>query len=142
MDRDGKLLECRLSERRDLVAVRAFFEEARKVAGITSDRVTTDGHDFYPGAIAKELGEDVVHRRNRYRNYPIELDHRGIKQRYRPMCGLGAIDSAERFCRTHDEAGNFYRPCREQAHIVSLADRCHIFRAETDKLNKPLLAAA
>jgi transposase-like protein len=127
IDRDGNLVDCRLSERRDMAAARAFFREAREVTEMTPDRATTDGH-AYPGAIAKELGEDVLPRTNRYLNNLIEQGHRGIKQRYRPMRGFGAFDSAKRFCRAHDEVRNFYRPSRKRGHIVSLADRRSIFR--------------
>ena len=33
----------------------------------------------------------------------IEQDHRGIKQRYGPMKGFYAFDSAKRFCEIFDE---------------------------------------
>jgi len=125
-----------------MAAARAFFKEAREVTESTPDRVTTDGHDAYPGAISKELSEDVLHRKNRYLNNLIEQDHRGIKQSYRPMRGFGAFDSAKRFCRAHEEVRNFYRPSRKRGHIVSLADRRSIFREKTDQLTKLLLAAA
>jgi hypothetical protein len=36
---------------RDMAAAKAFFESAKMVTGITTDRVTTDGHDNYAGAI-------------------------------------------------------------------------------------------
>ena len=36
----------------------------------------------------------------------IEQDHRGIKSRYGPMRGFGAVNSAARFCRCHDELRN------------------------------------
>ncbi len=65
--------------------------------------MATNGHDSYPGAIENELGEDVLHRTNRHLNNLIKQDHRGIKQRYRPMRGFGAFGSAERFYRAHDE---------------------------------------
>ena len=38
-----------LSERRDLAAAKAFFRSARTVTGVVPDRVTSDGHDAYPG---------------------------------------------------------------------------------------------
>ena len=68
IDRDGNLVDSRLSERRDLGAARAFFNEALEVTGTTPDRVTTDGHDAYPRAIRDELGDKVLHRTNRYLN--------------------------------------------------------------------------
>ena len=42
-------------------------------------RVTTDGHDSYPGAVKAELGDAAHHRTNRYLNNHLEQDHRGIK---------------------------------------------------------------
>lgn len=57
IDRTGNLVDVRLSETRDLAAAKAFFTSARIVTGITPQRVTTDGHDAYPGAIKAELGE-------------------------------------------------------------------------------------
>jgi putative transposase len=62
VDRNGDLVDVRLSERRDLEAARAFFRSARTVTGVTPARVTTDGHDSYPRAIRSELGRGVRHR--------------------------------------------------------------------------------
>ena len=50
------------------------------------------------------------HRTNRYLNNHLEQDHRGIKQRTRPMGGFKSVESATRFCRVHDEVRNFLRP--------------------------------
>src|SRR5690348_4188157 len=66
IDRDGNLVDVMLSERRDLTAAKAFFRSAKNVSGGSPDRVTTDGHDGYPGAIRSELGEAVTHRTNVY----------------------------------------------------------------------------
>jgi transposase-like protein len=44
----------------------------------------------YPRAIRTELGEHVRHRTSRYLNNRLEQDHRGIKDRCRPMLGLNA----------------------------------------------------
>jgi transposase-like protein len=51
------------------------------VAGQLPERVTTDGHPFYPRAIREVLGEEVGHGSNQYLNNQGEQDHRGIKQR-------------------------------------------------------------
>jgi hypothetical protein len=40
----------------------------------------------------------------------IAQDHRGIKQRYRPMYGFTQGGSAARFCRLLDEIRAFLRP--------------------------------
>lgn len=142
IDRDGNLVDCRLSDKRDMGAARAFFREALEVTGTTPDRVTTDGHDSYPGAIRSELGDEVLHRTNRYLNNLIEQDHRGIKQRYRPMRGFGSFRSAARFCRAHDELRNFYRPAAKRSEVVSLADRRRIFQEKTARVTALLQRAA
>ena len=49
INRDGALGDAMVSERRDLAAAKAFFGSARTVTGVVPDRVTTDGHDAYPG---------------------------------------------------------------------------------------------
>jgi putative transposase len=106
IDRDGALVDVRLSEHRDLAAARAFFRSAKAVTGVTPDRVTTDGHDAYPGAIRTELGKHVRHRTSRHLNNRLEQDHRGIKDRCRPMLGLKSTVSATRYCRGYDELRN------------------------------------
>ena len=142
IDRDGSLVDCRSIETRDMEGARAFFREALSVTETKPERVIRDGHDSYPGAIKKELGEDVLHRTNRYLNNLIEQDHRGIKQRYRPLRGFGAFDSAARFCRAYDELRNFYRPSRKRGHVVSLSDRRKIHQAKTACLTNLILQAA
>lgn len=107
IDRDGNLGDVLLSEKRDKAAAEAFFRSARTVTGRVPERVTSDGHDAYPGAIKATLGEAVRHRTNRYLNNHLEQGHRGIKQRIRPMGGFKGVESAQRFCRVHDEVRNF-----------------------------------
>jgi transposase-like protein len=110
IDRDGNLVGVLLSEKRDRAAAEAFFRSARIVTESVPERVTTDGHDADPGAIKAVLGEVVRHRTNLYLNNHLEQDHRGIKQRILPMGGFNSIESAQRFCRAHDEVRNFPRP--------------------------------
>jgi transposase-like protein len=62
IDRSGALVDVMFSEHRDMTAATAFFESAKMVTGVTPDRVTTDGHDSYPGAIRTSLGAGVRHR--------------------------------------------------------------------------------
>ena len=143
IDRDGDLIDCRLSETRDMNAAKAFFEQALEVAGSPPMRATTDGHDSYPRAIREELeseGKPVLHRTNPYLNNLIEQDHRGIKSRYDPMKGFGAFESAERFCRAFDELRNFYRPATTRNQIISLSDRRRIYCERTAELTKMLMA--
>jgi putative transposase len=141
IDRAGNLVDVVLSEKRDKAAAEAFFRSARIVTGSVPKRVTTDGHDAYPGAIKAELGEAVCHRTNRYLNNHLEQDHRGIKQRIRPMGSFKSVESAKRFCRVHDEVRNFLRPrsCRNE--VISLAQRRLLYTARTRVLLTSLAAA-
>ena len=109
IDRSSALADVMLSETRDMAAAKAFFRSAKAVTGVTPARVTTDGHDSYPRAVRSQLGTDVRHRTSQYLNNRIEQDHRGIKSRYGPMRGFGAVSSAARFCRAHDELRNLLR---------------------------------
>jgi putative transposase len=79
IDRDGNLVDARLSARRDRDAAQRFFRQALTLAGRAPERVTTDGHGTYSRAIREALGPAVVHRTSRYRNNRIEQDHRGVK---------------------------------------------------------------
>ena len=81
IDHEGKLVDSRLSEKRDMDAAKQFFEEATDSVGHTLEHVTTDGHRSSPRAIRETMGNDVAHRTNKYLNNRIEQDHRGIKQR-------------------------------------------------------------
>lgn len=141
IDREGNLVDVLLSEQRDKAAAEAFFRSARRVTGSIPARVTTDGHNSYPGAITAELGEAVRHRTNRYLNNPLEQDHRGIKQRTRPMGGLKNVDSAQRFCQVYDEVRNFLRFRARRNERVSLAHRRLLYTARTRVLLTSLAAA-
>jgi putative transposase len=140
-DRAGNLVDVLLSETRDRAAAEAFFRSARTVTERVPERVTTDGHDSYPGAIKAELGEEVRHRTNRYLNNHLEQDHRGIKQRTRPMGGFKSVKSARRFCRVYDEVLNFLRPRTRRNEVVSLAQRRLLYTARTRVLLTSLAVA-
>jgi putative transposase len=103
IDRDGNLVDSRLSEKRDMDAAKQFFRQAAEIVGHTPDQVTTDGHTSYPRAIREAIGNTILHRTNKYLNNRLEQDHRGIKQRYYPMRGFGCFEAAARFCRAFDE---------------------------------------
>jgi putative transposase len=125
IDRDGHLIDAWLSDTRDLAAAEAFFRSAWRVTGVTPDRITTDGHDAYPRAIRNVFGHRVTHRTNRYLNNHLEQDHRGIKQRYRPMGGFKHGNTAAHFCRVFDEVRAFLRPQSQRNQPLSLAQhRC------------------
>jgi putative transposase len=141
IDRDGNLVDVLLSEKRDKAAAETFFRSARTVTDRIPARVTSDGHDAYPGAIKAVFGVEVHHRVSRYLNNHLEQDHRGIKQRIRPMGGFKSVTSATRFCRAHDEVRNFLRPRSYRHEEVSLAQRRLLYVARTRVLLTSLAAA-
>ena len=134
VDRDGHLVDVRLRETSDLAAAEAFFRSARMVTGVPPDRITTDGHDAYPRAIRNVFGDRVTHRTNRYLNNHVEQDHRGIKQRYRPTCGLKSFATAASVCRTFDEIRACLRPQSHRHQILTRAHRRHIHQARFAQL--------
>ena len=134
IDRAGNLVDVRLSESRDRAAAEAFFASARAVTGITPSRVTTDGHDAYPGAIKSELGKGVTHRTSRYLNNHLEQDHRGIKGRYRPMRGFKSGAAAQRFCRAYDEVCHFLRSLSPRGRRLSLDERRWFYLRRVNRL--------
>ena len=97
IDREGNLVDSMLSVTRDMDAAQRFFRSAQSMADTAPTQVTTDGHDSYPRAIRETLGPNVQHRCSAYLNRRIEREHRGVKQRYYPMLGFGALPSAQRF---------------------------------------------
>ena len=109
IDRDGNLVDSRLSEKRDMEAAHSFFEQAVVVVGHAPETVTTDGHRSYPRAIRETMGSEVAHRTNKYLNNRIEQNHREIKQRYYPMRGFGTVEAAARFCSAFDELRHYFR---------------------------------
>ena len=46
IDRDGNLIDIRLSQTRDMAAAQALLRLAKATVGFAPDRVTTDGHGF------------------------------------------------------------------------------------------------
>ncbi len=128
IDRDGNLVDARLSPTRDMDAARQFLQQALAIAGEAPERVTTDGYTAYPRAIREMLGGAVTHRTSRYKNNRLEQDHRGIKQRYYPMHGFGNFVSASRFCTGFEEQRQYFRPRTTQYEQISLAEQRHRFQ--------------
>lgn len=141
IDREGNLVDSMLSATRDMAAARGFFRSAQSMASRAPTQVTTDGHDSYPRAIRETLGRKVAHRCSAYLNRRIERDHRGVKQRYYPMLGFGALPSAQRFCRAFEEVRQYFRPRRKQNEVISLADARRQFLFRAIKLESLFLGA-
>jgi putative transposase len=129
IDSSGALVDLLFREQGDMAAAKALFHSAQAVTGVTSERVTADGHDSYPRAIKTELGHQVRHRTSRYRNNGLEQDHRGLKGRCRPMCGFKCPRSAAWFCRGHDELRNHLRPrSHHNQHVPAARRRLQFLR--------------
>ena len=141
IDRDGNLVDSRLSEKRNMDAAKQFFQQAVAVVGHPPETVTTDGHRPYPRAISEIMGNDVVHRTNMYLNNHLEQDHRGIKQRYYPMHGFGTVEAATRFCSAFDELRNYLRPRHTMGEAVSLQEQRQAFLQRLAALQTWLQAA-
>jgi putative transposase len=122
-------------------AAKQFFTQALEICGHTPEHAATDGHRSYPHAVRETLGNEAMHRTNVYLNNRIEQDHRGIKQRYDPMCGFGTFASAARFCRAFDELRTYLRPRRSRGEAVSLLEQRQAFLQRLVSL-KALMQAA
>ena len=138
IDRDVRLIDCRMSKQWDMNAAKTFFQSALEVSNEAPDRVTTDQEASYPRAIIEELGEEVLHRTNRYLNDLIEQDHRGIKQRYGPMKGFNSFDVADHFCKAYDELRNYYKST-QRGQRTSLRDQRVDYMMKTHPLTGALM---
>ncbi|MDP9373023.1 MAG: IS6 family transposase [Chloroflexota bacterium] len=141
IDREGNLVDARLSQTRDMDAAQRFFRQALALAGDAPAQITTDGHDAYPRAIRETLGDDVMHRCSRYKNNRIEQDHRGVKQRYYPMRGFGSFAAADRFCTGFEEQRQYFRSATRNGEHVSLAERRRLFRDRWAVVLSEMMAA-
>jgi putative transposase len=108
---------------------------------VVPDRITTDSHDAYPRAIRNIFGDRVLHRTNRYLSNHLEQDHRGIKQRYRSMCGFKTFGTAAVFCRLFDEIRAFFRPQSQRRQSLTLVQRRDIYQERFTHLMGTMAAA-
>ncbi len=134
VDRDGNLVDCMLSQKRDMAAAKRFLRGAKLVTGRSPERATTDGHSSYPRAIGEILGKRVLHRVNAYLINFTEQSHRPIKQRYYPMRGFGSFKSAAIICRGFEEIRNFFVPKYKKA--FSSKERRRISASKLYSFNK------
>jgi putative transposase len=142
IDRDGPVLDARLSEPRDLAAAEACFRAAWPVTGVAPARITTDGHDADPRAIRQGVGNRVVHRTTRALQTHLEQDHRGIQPRDRPMGGCTHGHPAARGCRPWDDVRAFLRPQSQRHQPLSRAQRRDSQRDRVGQLMAILVAAS
>lgn len=137
VDKEGNLVDVKLSKKRDMEAAKAFFEKALSSAGEAPEQVTTDGHDAYPRAVKETLGETVRHRTSRYLNNRLEQNHRGIKGRYKGMRNFKNFTSAARFCDAYDGLRDYLRPRSRPYEVLSLSKQ----RSRYLKRTQALMAA-
>ena len=98
VDKQGRTVDFRLSERRDVAAAKAFFRKAMKHNG-TPRVITLDAYAASHRAIADLKAEGTLPKRirvrsSKYLNNGIEQDHRRVKQRIRPMLGFKRFETA------------------------------------------------
>ena len=135
IDRDGRLIDSMLSEKRDRHVARRFLRRLVDVAEGRPLRVTTDHHPAYRRVIRWILGRKVQHRTAQYLNNFMEQDHRAVKQRYYPMRGFGS----------YRVGGALLLGVRRVAAVLPLAPRARRFdasRRATAALRCPLAFAA
>jgi transposase-like protein len=99
VDRAGKIVDFRLSRRRDVAAAKAFFRKAFKNQGSTPQTITLDGYAASHRAVREikaggQIPEDTQALSSKYLNNLIEQDRRGAKLRLAPMLGFKAFRTA------------------------------------------------
>ena len=106
VDKDGDTIDFMLSEKRDDLAVRAFFIKAIKLHGVP-EKVTIDKSGSnkaglnainFQLALFALLGYSLMQihiRQVKYLNNIVEQDHRFIKRITKPMMGFKSFDSAK-----------------------------------------------
>lgn len=134
IDNRGELVASQFFGTGNLENTTTFFEQAVATVGQKAAKVTTDKENSYPTAIEKVLGRKVLHRTNRYFNNRCEKDHRGVKQRLKPMLGFKNPLSAARFCTVFDEQRNYFRSREFLKEKVSLAKRRVHFKGQFIRL--------
>ena len=92
LDQHGQVIDVLLLRRRNLAAVRHFFNRALRVGAVPVE-VTTDQALVHP-RVLDELIPSALHVVEQYANNPIEADHGRLKSRLGPMRGLKQYRSA------------------------------------------------
>ena len=96
VDKSGKTIDFLLTEKRDKVAAKRFFDQAIQNNG-TPETVTMDKSGANKAAIDEvNTGKEVpiVVRQIKYLNNIVEQDHRAIKRVTQPMLNFKAFHSA------------------------------------------------
>jgi transposase-like protein len=93
VDREGKMVDFRLSFRRDVTVAKLFFRKALKTQKRPSRVITLDGYAACHRAVRElpeetEVWNNTKLRSSKYLNNIIEQDHRCVKARIGPMLGF------------------------------------------------------
>ncbi|MGJ9420646.1 IS6 family transposase [Massilia sp. CMS3.1] len=99
VDASGKTVDFRLSPRRNVASVKAFFRKAIHCQGRSPETITLDGYAASHRAVRElrqqgRLSELTKLRSSKYLNNLIEQNHRYVKFQVRPMLGLKSFASA------------------------------------------------
>ena len=106
MDRAGQTGDFRLSTRRDVAAVKAFFRKAIKSQLRPPQTITLDGHAASHRAVHElkvdgSLPPEIKLRSSKYLNNLIEQNHRGVKQSVATMQGFKQLAMRRDHDRRH-----------------------------------------
>src|SRR3954463_3567503 len=98
VDKQGRTVDFRLSARRDVAAVKAFFRKAMKHNG-TPRVITLDAYAASHRAVRElkaggKMPKRVRVRSSKFLNNGVEQDHRRVKQRIGPMLGFKRFHTA------------------------------------------------
>src|SRR5678815_2193391 len=100
VDKQGRLIDFILSDRRNTKAARRFLAKALKVMrNWPPVSITTDKLGSYPKALRRlkrkgELKDTVQHRTSKYLNNRIEADHGALNRLIRPTKGFQSMKTA------------------------------------------------
>ena len=84
VDLDGQVLDCWLSQTRDLAAAEAFFRRTIAATGCTPEHVVTDKATFYPSAI-RTCAPGAKHTPTGFYNLVISTNRCGAEPRLREV---------------------------------------------------------
>lgn len=101
VDQNGKVIDFRLTARRNAKAARAFFRQARETVRIYGPvSVTTDKAPTYERVISEMNaysfpGDEILHVNRKWRNNRIESDHAALKRITDPGRGFQSLRTAK-----------------------------------------------
>ena len=100
-DQHGQVVDVLLREQRDLASAQAFFEQAIRRRGVMPLVLITDKHQPYVRAVQQYSPHALhirtgLHRAHGVTTKAIERSHVPVKDRLRPMRGLGGMATGQR----------------------------------------------